>query len=546
MAIIINDNYNVNAGKPIDSKYLNGQTPWTSILAANAGIPIAYRYTGLTVNIGGTEFWYASGVTDGSLIQKKYSTILPSGSFVTGATNIGFFSGLTGIQTLPIYNFPNPNYNGNYCSLYNYYFRGTDCKIHVGTPSDNIPKRGYVKTELPVKSWVWNNLNDYSQGWILMDGNIANCVGSTSVGVSYYSVPTTYPYTASTWTVSCNNGSNVAIGTPLGSLNTGNTLTIGGPVYATKTNNNLNLRTLQTLTPNVINISNNEAFVYFSGATPIISAINIGTGIPVLKVPITGSTLQFRSISGSGNTTVNQSGNNIIIFSSGNSSIGGLTGQRITKTICQISHGFNKKDVIGWSGGTYNRAIANGMYDGEVIGIVSNVCNANCFDLTQAGYVTGLTGLCTSRTYFLSDVTSGLMTLTEPTTNGHISKSVMLADSSVSGWVLPYAGYVISNGTGGPLIKSVCLPSGSYQMQPTDFFVGACGGNAVYLPTTPPTGMVVVIADVSDSAGSFPIPVIGSIIGCTGISCINTNAGSLSYIFNGCRWNVFAFAPALA
>ena len=128
---------------------------------------------------------------------------------------------------------------------------------------------------------------------------------------------------------------------------------------------------------------------------------------------------------------------------SGNTS---ASGERITKLICQTSHGFIVKDVIGWSGGTYNKAIANGLYDGEVIGIVSKCYNANCFDLTQSGYITGLTGLTTSTTYFLSDVTAGLLTSIEPTGNTHISKSVLIANSSTSGWVLPYAGYVITTG----------------------------------------------------------------------------------------------------
>jgi hypothetical protein len=129
---------------------------------------------------------------------------------------------------------------------------------------------------------------------------------------------------------------------------------------------------------------------------------------------------------------------------SGNTS---ASGERITKLICQVSHGFNIKDVIGWSGGTYNKAIADGLYDGEVVGIVSKCYNANCFDLTQAGYITGLTSLSVNTTYFLSDITAGLLTSIEPTGNTHISKSVLIANSSTSGWVLPYAGYVIISGT---------------------------------------------------------------------------------------------------
>jgi len=126
-----------------------------------------------------------------------------------------------------------------------------------------------------------------------------------------------------------------------------------------------------------------------------------------------------------------------------------ISGERITKEIIQNSHGFNINDVIGWSGGTYNKAIADGSYDGEVLGIVSKYLNANCFELTQAGYVTGLTGITINSTYFLSDITAGLLTSVEPTGNTHISKSVLIADSSTSGWVLPYAGYIITTGSTG-------------------------------------------------------------------------------------------------
>lgn len=147
------------------------------------------------------------------------------------------------------------------------------------------------------------------------------------------------------------------------------------------------------------------------------------------------------------------------------------TSPNIIKQICKVSHGFSAKDVLGWSGGTYNKAIANGAYDGEVLGIVSKCYNANCFDLIQSGYITGLTGLVTNTTYFLSDTTRGLLTATEPTTVGHISKSVLIATSASSGWVLPYPGYYIVTGgsTGGGITgatngltqynsgKNVCL-----------------------------------------------------------------------------------------
>jgi hypothetical protein len=121
-------------------------------------------------------------------------------------------------------------------------------------------------------------------------------------------------------------------------------------------------------------------------------------------------------------------------------------GVRITKSIYQPSHGFNVNDVVGWSGGTYNKPIADGTYDGEVLGIVNKV-SGNTFELTQTGYVTGLTAvLVANNTYFLSDLTAGLLTTNETTLNGHIVKPMLIATSSSTGWVLSYAGYQVSTG----------------------------------------------------------------------------------------------------
>ena len=127
---------------------------------------------------------------------------------------------------------------------------------------------------------------------------------------------------------------------------------------------------------------------------------------------------------------------------------GSASGENITKMIEQTSHGFDVMDVVGWSGGTYNLAIADGTYDGEILGLVSKCYNADCFNLTQAGYVTGLTSLSANATYFLSDATAGLLTSSKPTTTGHLVKSVIIADSTTSGWVLPYPPYLLSVSSG--------------------------------------------------------------------------------------------------
>ena len=85
MSIILNDNLKINAGKPADSKYLNSSNqPYDSISAVTSGVTISERYSGLTVNIGGDEYWYKNSVADVGLIAKE-SSIVSEG--ITGATN---------------------------------------------------------------------------------------------------------------------------------------------------------------------------------------------------------------------------------------------------------------------------------------------------------------------------------------------------------------------------------------------------------------------------------------------------------------------------
>ena len=103
MAIVLSDNIQVNAPKPIDSRYSNNLVPYSDVSIANAAIVSGVRYTGLTINVGGNEYWYKNGITDPDLIIK-----LGGGSAITGATNglsiannnITFGGELTGITTI--------------------------------------------------------------------------------------------------------------------------------------------------------------------------------------------------------------------------------------------------------------------------------------------------------------------------------------------------------------------------------------------------------------------------------------------------------------
>jgi hypothetical protein len=315
MAITLNDNIRINAGKPSEAKYLSSANiPYASTGATNIAIGISERHIGLTVNILGVEYWYKNGVADSDLILKTVSGATSGG--VTGATNIGYYYGLSGVQVLPINHQTDNNYDGDYYSLYNNYYRGTDGRVHIGTPADGISKRGYVKTTLPIKSWIWNEYTgDGLLGWILMNGNISEKIGQFDNGYTYYNGSSTFPYVQTSWSgTPPPNGSLVIIDAIRGSLNTGTTISIGGGVFSQEVDSVLEFKTIQTKTPQTIAISTDEAFVYVSGKTQIGQNIGIGAGIYAGN---TGTTLQFRSICGAGSTCVSQIGNEIIISSSG-------------------------------------------------------------------------------------------------------------------------------------------------------------------------------------------------------------------------------------
>lgn len=94
MAILLNDNLDVAAIKPVDSRY----GTYTSISEANAAIPAIKRYRGLTVGIISNEilieYWYETGIANTDLVIKQYSL-----SFIDG-TNIDQLKTITKLLTL--------------------------------------------------------------------------------------------------------------------------------------------------------------------------------------------------------------------------------------------------------------------------------------------------------------------------------------------------------------------------------------------------------------------------------------------------------------
>lgn len=124
-------------------------------------------------------------------------------------------------------------------------------------------------------------------------------------------------------------------------------------------------------------------------------------------------------------------------------SMGAGSAEATTKSITQASHGFAVGDVLKFASSVYAKAQADSAANAEVVGIISAVADVNTFTLTTVGYVSGLSGLTANTTYFLSASTAGLLTATEPSTAGQISKPVFRAVSTTAGYFFNMRGVAI-------------------------------------------------------------------------------------------------------
>lgn len=119
-----------------------------------------------------------------------------------------------------------------------------------------------------------------------------------------------------------------------------------------------------------------------------------------------------------------------------------------TQVVTQAAHSFSVGQVLRFAGSSYALAKADNAADAEVVGVVATVNDANSFVLMMEGHLVGMSGLTPGAVYFLSPTTAGAITTTEPTAVGQVSKPVLIADSTTSGYFHNYRGLVLG-GTGG-------------------------------------------------------------------------------------------------
>jgi hypothetical protein len=209
MAINLNDNIKVLAGKPTDARYLNNLTPYASVSAANTAIGSTLRYTGLTVNVAGVEYWYADGILDGNLVVKD-SGLASTGltTAINGLTKVGnavkLGGTLTGVTTL----------NGSTANLLQY---GGDYSAGYGPRT--IVDAGYVtgKTNAIATNLATNYYNKTQ---------INSYTGQTDTRIDNLEI-----IGASAVTGATNGLSKVGRQVKLGGALTGDTTICGGDSY---------------------------------------------------------------------------------------------------------------------------------------------------------------------------------------------------------------------------------------------------------------------------------------------------------------------------
>lgn len=129
---------------------------------------------------------------------------------------------------------------------------------------------------------------------------------------------------------------------------------------------------------------------------------------------------------------------------------GGSGGGDMERTITQAAHGFVHGDALRLEGSTYVLALADSPAHAEVVGLVSAVTNADKFVLAIGGLVPGLSDLTPGAVYFLSDTVPGGLTTVEPSAAGSVSKPLLVADSSTSGYLDNFRGELIGSGVEPP------------------------------------------------------------------------------------------------
>ena len=155
------------------------------------------------------------------------------------------------------------------------------------------------------------------------------------------------------------------------------------------------------------------------------------------KVVLDG--LSYPTADGTANQVLTTDGSGTLTFADAS---GGGSGENVSWSVTQSSHGLAVGDVIYNNGTSYVKARANATGTLGIF-VVSAVANANTFTATFSGKIT-LSSLTAGQYYFVSTSSAGDFTATEPTSG--YSNPILFALSTTEAVVLPYRPQELTTG----------------------------------------------------------------------------------------------------
>ena len=314
------------------------------------------------------------------------------------------------------------------------------------TPNDTSPRPGWS-----VQDCYNALLNIINDRLVYLNPSNVQITGGTINGTTIgQSVPAAGAFTTLTGTSGSINGDGIVTLTASQTL-TNKALTAPGITGGTLTSAIINATTIGQTTPAV------AAFTTVTATS--FNGVALTTG---------GGALSF--LNAQGNYVTAGGGDNVIIAN-----------------VAQTSHGFSVGNAIYFNGTSYVLARADTASAAEAVGVVSTIVDANTFSYTTSGRITGLSGLTAGGVYFLSDITAGLLTLTQPTTSTSITKPMLIALSTTIGLLVNYRGVVVGSSGGSSAIvrsvNSISSPTTAGAVASTDYVYFVSGTTTLTLPT---------------------------------------------------------------
>jgi hypothetical protein len=146
---------------------------------------------------------------------------------------------------------------------------------------------------------------------------------------------------------------------------------------------------------------------------------------------------------------------------------GGSSGGSGTTVTVNTANSFSAGNAVYNNNGTWTLATANEELTASAVGVIQSA-TALSFVVVLAGVIntTGM-GFAANTTYFLSDVTAGLLTSTAPTNPLSYYLPVLQGSSNTSGTVVGYwpaaltALSVVNGGTGATTLTGILLGNGT-------------------------------------------------------------------------------------